>query len=88
MLFGVEFTYKIQHIISGKHGQELYGDFYMPPKASECVMGWPQGRGTIHTGPMLMLAGDNGRRLGRGGAAPTRGLTYTGMIQGQSLVSC
>ena len=32
---GVEFTYKNRHIISGKHAQELYADFYMPPKASE-----------------------------------------------------
>ena len=33
--FGVESTYKKLHIISGKHAQELYVDFYMPPKASE-----------------------------------------------------
>ena len=34
--FGVESTYKKMHIISGKHAQELYVDFYMLPKASEC----------------------------------------------------
>ena len=33
--FGVESTYKKLHIISGKHAQELYVDFYMLPKASE-----------------------------------------------------
>ena len=33
--FGVESTYKKLHIISGKHAQELYVDFYMPPKASQ-----------------------------------------------------
>ena len=29
--FGVEFTYKNRHIISGKHAQELYVDFDMLP---------------------------------------------------------
>ena len=33
--FGVESTYKKMHIISGKHAQELYVDFYMPPQASQ-----------------------------------------------------
>ena len=27
--FGVEFTYKNRHIISGKHAQELYTDFHV-----------------------------------------------------------
>ena len=30
-----EFAYTKWHIISGKHAQELYEDFYMPPKASQ-----------------------------------------------------
>ena len=29
--FGAEFTYTNRHIISGRHAQELYADFYMPP---------------------------------------------------------
>ena len=28
---------KNQHIISGKHAQELYADFYMLPKASDTL---------------------------------------------------
>ena len=34
-ILGVEFTYKNRHIISGKHAQELYVDFYMLLKASD-----------------------------------------------------
>ena len=35
--FGVESTYNKLHIISEKHAQELYVDFYMPPKASQNI---------------------------------------------------
>ena len=37
--FGVEFAYayKDQHIISGKHAQALYADFYMPTEASDLL---------------------------------------------------
>ena len=29
---------KNRHILSGKHAQKLYADFYMPPNASDCTM--------------------------------------------------